>query len=772
MIVKIVINVACSNVDQEYTYNLPKELEENAKIGARVIVNFGNSTRLVMGYILDIGEYSDYDGELKDIEEILDYEPLITKEQIELAKKIRDDAICPLVRVLNLMIPNALVLKTSKYLTIVNYKEIDGQLTSLFTKSNTIKYTKALWTLDSKIAKEVKKGNIKVSYEAKPVTTNKYIYKYVINPVFKQKNIVGLRSQKQIEFLESIEEGIAMTSFELMEKYEVSETMIQSLFKKGFLNRISVPFSRVVVRDVPIHKKIRETKNENIVRLLNELENTKKPILYVPKDESEELNSIYQIINKYKKNEKNIVVLVPEILSSYRISNLIRKRTGLSVGVINSSLSSGELLDEFYEIKKNNYPIVVTSPSGALLPYQNVGVFILLNTESDNYYNDQSPRYNLKKVMIDYANLVGSKIVLSSFVPSIMDYTYGLKNYFQIIENSCHYDANIEVIDLKNELRMGNNSPLSLELMKTIETDASNKNVSIIIVNNKNFSSYVQCRTCGQTISCPKCKISFQYNRKSNMLICPSCSNRRIFSEKCEECGSSEWKMGGFGMEQVEEIIKLQFPNLKVRCLKESAYDEYYKTMLDIEEGNLHVLITTAMLSRDVDVENVGSITIINLDSVSRGLTVDANERAYAMLVQTRKHILNNSNARMLIQTYNPNDTFLIDFLTANYHIYLKNELSIRKLLKNEPFYFLNRIVVKGKYDIIFKEANAIKKSLQELLGSNIFVIGPTYNYQYQGVQIIIKHRIHDMSRYYKKIYEEYQTTSTTIIVDCYPKYM
>lgn len=126
----------------------------------------------------------------------------------------------------------------------------------------------------------------------------------------------------------------------------------------------------------------------------------------------------------------------------------------------------------------------------------------------------------------------------------------------------------------------------------------------------------------------------------------------------------------------------------------------------------------------------------------------------------------------MIIQTYNPEDDFLKDFLTTDYHGFLKNELSMRKILKNEPFYYINRIIVKGKYETIFKEANSIKKSLQDMLGSQVFVIGPTYNYQYQGVQIIIKHRLNDIGKFYKKIYEIYQTTSTTILVDRYPKYI
>lgn len=772
MVVKIVINVSSSNVDQEYTYLLPKALETTAKIGSRVVVSFGKANRLVMGYILDICEESKYQGELKEIEEILDYEPLISPNQIALAKQIRDETICPLVRILNLMIPSGLVLKTSKYLTITNYHAIDEKLAVLFEKSETILYTKTLWPYDSKIAKEVKNHNITISYEAKPKIRVKTISKYVLNPTFAYQYRNELRSIRQIEFLENIQDEVAMTAFDLSEKYEISEGIIQTLSKKGYLQKIEEPVSRIVVRDIPITKRIRETKNQNVAHVLTALQTSEKPLLYLPKDESEQLETIYQIINTNQKNNQNVVIVVPEILSSYRISNIIRKKTGLSVGVLNSTLASGEILDEFNAIKEDKYRVIVTTSSGALFPYQNVGTFILMNVESDNYYNDQSPRYNLKQVMVNYAMMLMAKIILMTFVPSIIDYSYGLKNYYQIIESENNNQLNVEVVDLKEELRKGNNTPISRSLEKAFTENAKNQNLTMLIVNNKSYSSYVMCRSCGNTFVCPKCKISLQYNKKNNVLICPSCSNKIPFTNECDKCHSRDLKMGGFGMEQVAEVIKERYPNLRTKILRESSYEEYYNVMAQIEEKEIDVIITSSILSTNVDSDSIATIAIINLDSVAKSATIDANERAYAMLVQAKQRLNKKETAKMIVQTYNPDDTVLNDFLSTDYHGFLKKELSIRKVLKNEPFYYMNRIIVKGKYETMFKEANSIKKHLQDLLGNNVFVIGPTYNYQYQGVQIIIKHRLNDISRFYKEIYEKYQTTSTTIIVDRYPKYM
>lgn len=200
------------------------------------------------------------------------------------------------------------------------------------------------------------------------------------------------------------------------------------------------------------------------------MENYEKPILYVPKDENQLLESLLQVININQKKNKNTVVIVPEILSSYKIENVIRKNTLLSVALINSQLSIGELLDYYNEIKNDSYAVIVTTAKGALLPYQNIGTYFLLDSESDNYYNDQSPRYDLHKVMEYVSNITHSHIIRVSYVPTILEYTYGLKGHLDIVED---FDKNIEVkteiIDLKKELQIGNNSSVSIKLLKMLQ---------------------------------------------------------------------------------------------------------------------------------------------------------------------------------------------------------------------------------------------------------------------------------------------------------------
>lgn len=772
MIAKIVVNVTSSNVDQTYDYKIPTEMTSFAKIGSRVKVAFGPSNRIVMGFIMELIDEPSYEGSLKDVFEIVDYEPVLTKEQLELAKKIRDDSICPLIRILNLMIPNALVLKTTKYLTIKNYQAVDASIAQLFKNSEKISYQNSLKPYDNKIAKEVANNNIEVSYQANQLCTDHYIKKYLVNPSIAYKYADELRSKRQKDLVQNLQNEIALTMEQITEKYETTKSVVLALVKKGYLDIIAEVASRIKIREIPIEKKIRTSKDETIVQLFNILDNVDKPLLYIPKDNEQQFDCIIQIINKYQKIQKNVLIITPEILSSYQIENIIRKKTGLSVATINSKLSDGEYYDYYKEIKCGNFPVVVTTPVGALLPYTNIGAIIMLNSDSDNYYNDQSPRYNLKKVMVDYAALLNAKVILSSFAPNITDYSYGLKNYYKIIENIEKKELPvIKIVDLKQELRNGNNSPISQKLIVEILKVKKVNKASILIVNNKSYSSYVMCRSCGKTIACPRCNVSLQYNKKNNLLICPACSYRISFTNECPICSSKELKFGGFGIEQINEVLNNNYPAIRTAILKDSNYDDYYQIMAGLEEENIDVVITTSFLANKIDSDKIGMVGIINLDSVAKMPTYDANERAYEMLTYA-KECLSSSNNTLVIQTYSPDEIYLKTFLLNDYHEFIKEELSVRKILKNEPFYFINRIFIKAKYEQMYKEANDVKKYLQTMLGKEIFVIGPTYNHQHQMVQIIVKHRINDIGDIYKKLYEKYQTTTVTIIVDRYPKYI
>lgn len=773
MIAKVVVNVPSSNTDQFFDYSLPQEFSEFAKIGARVKVPFGDGNREIMGYILDINETSLYFGTLKNIIEVVDYEPVLSEKQLQIANFIKEDTASPLVRILNLMIPDALKLKTKKYLTIIDYQAVDARLVELFNQDKMIEYTEKCRPYDNIIAKEIKKQNIVVSYDALEITKDKLVDKYVLNPNFTYQNYANLKNLKQREFLERLHSEIAMTANELCDKYEISPNWLITLSKKGFLSKIKVKESRIKTRDIPIEKRIRRTNDPIVNQLIEKLDVYIKPLLYIPRNKTQELEMLLQVINYNLKKQKNTIIFVPEILSSYQIENQLRKHTGLKIGMINSRMTSGEILDFYNEIKNNTYPVIVTTAKGALFDYQNVGTYLLLDSESDNYYNDQSPRYDLHKVIEQIAKLNSSQVVRVSLVPDVLEYTYALKGYLDIIEdfNKEHLFKS-KIVDLKKELQMGNNKSVSSDLLKALKLTKYNNQKSLLIVNNKSYSSYVLCRSCGDIIKCPRCLVSLQYNKKNEKLICPRCGYNMPFQNECPTCKSHELKLGGIGIEQLVEDLQTILPEFKTNSLVDNTFEHFCEIETDFEDGDIDILVTTELYSKSLIGKNIGLVAFINIDNTSKMADYDANFRAYKALCQVSEKLNDNPESLLIVQTYNPNDQYLKDFLGGDYHQFIKNEIAQRKILRNEPFYFVNRILVKGKYEDIFKVTQDIKQMLQTSFGNNVFVLGPSYNYQYGAAQIIIKHKNNNISEFYQQIYQKYQSTTTMIIIDKYPKYI
>ena len=375
--------------------------------------------------------------------------------------------------------------------------------------------------------------------------------------------------------------------------------------------------------------------------------------------------------------------------------------------------------------------------------------------------------------MIEFASCINhAKVVRVSYAPTVLEYTYALKGHLDIIEDfkKTNQDVTTEIIDLKKELQIGNNSSLSSKLLKKIQINQAKGKKSLLILNNPSYSSYVICRSCGNVIKCPRCNTSFQYSRKNNQLVCPSCNYRELFENKCPTCASDQLKFGGIGIEQVEEDLKEYLPSFKIASLATNHFDTYCSIESDFEDGDIDILIVTVTTAQSILGKNIGLIAFVNIDAIAKSTDFDATYRAYSALKAAEMKLTPMSDAQIVVQTYNPMDDYLKDFIVGDYHDYIKHELSIRKILRNEPFYYINRILVKGKYEEIFQEAYKIKQLLQTNYEKAIFILGPTYNYQYASAQLIVKHKIADISTYYQKIYQGYQSSSVMVFFDKYPK--
>jgi len=92
-VAEVIVDVAAYPVDRPFDYLVPSEMTQIIEIGCRVKVPFG--PRNVLGFVVALKNETDVPLEkIKPVSELLDIEPVLTGEMLELAKWLKTDTIC------------------------------------------------------------------------------------------------------------------------------------------------------------------------------------------------------------------------------------------------------------------------------------------------------------------------------------------------------------------------------------------------------------------------------------------------------------------------------------------------------------------------------------------------------------------------------------------------------------------------------------------------------------------------------------------------------
>ena len=142
MIAQVIVDVSAYPVDRPFDYLVPVELRELAEVGCRVKVPFG--PRNVLGFITALQEQTDVPvDKIKPIAKVLDIEPVLTEEMLELAKWMTVHTLCYEIDALQVMLPSALRAKYEKSIKLTaELSNLPVELQELFGQKEMIPYKK------------------------------------------------------------------------------------------------------------------------------------------------------------------------------------------------------------------------------------------------------------------------------------------------------------------------------------------------------------------------------------------------------------------------------------------------------------------------------------------------------------------------------------------------------------------------------------------------------------------------------------------------------
>lgn len=686
MYIDVLVELKVKKINKTFTYNVKDSLIDKIKIGKRVYVPFGRQK--LEGFILGINTKSKVDYKVLDIIDVIDSDPVLTEEMIELGKYISKKTLSSLIQSYQTMLPVAL--------------------------------------------KAHKNININKKYD-KYLSLNDYLYMPKNDC---QKEIIDILKIKPT--LKSELTKISLSSINTLLKNNVIKEEKKEVYRLNYNGDIDAI--------KPVLTKDQEKVVSSVINCLNKF----SPFLLHGVTGSGKTEVYLNIISRVLEEKKEVIVLVPEISLTPQMVNIFRSRFKDSIAILHSALSDGEKYDEWRKVQRGEVSIVIGARSAIFAPFKNIGLIILDEEHSDTYKQENNPKYNAIDIALKRAKTYSCPVIFGSATPLIDSYTRAILGEYKLLELKERINKSmpvIKVIDMKEEIKKGFRI-FSRELIDDINNRLDNLEQVILLLNRRGYSTTITCKECGYVVKCPNCDIPLTYHKSSNKLNCHYCNYTTYKASKCPNCNSKDLTDFGIGTEKLEEEVKKQFDRAKVIRMDIDTTrrkGSHERIINDFKNKKYNILIGTQMISKGLDFKDVTLVGVINGDATLNIPDYRSGERTFSLLSQVSGRAgRSKTNGKVIIQCFNK-DHYSIKYAALNdYNSFYKEEMSIRKKLGYPPYYDLCLIKLIGtNLKELEQEAIKIKKYLEN---KNIIILGPSLNAMPKinnkyYMQIIIKYK-------------------------------
>ena len=795
--VKVIVKNNSIYTDNLFTYKIPEFLLDHIQIGHRVLVPFGKGNKPIEAYVFSITNNVEINIELKELFDILDEYPIFKEDDINLIYWMKNRYLCTYMDCISLFLPKGFKVDSFKEISLhpclkkldANsfYEKIDSLSENRKFIINKIIENKNKIKVEKLIKEKADEENINSKDLKLSTTINNLLLKMQEdNLVDIEWNYKSQKNEKKICYLslnmdkDIIEEYIAYNKIRLGEKQReiieflkyneeieindlikllgISKSSITSLHNKDLIKLEIKDYYRSPQELYDENKKeiiLNEEQKNAIEKITSEMfEENKKPYMIHGVTGSGKTEVYMEIIDYALKQGLDSIFLVPEISLTPQTISRLKNRFGDIVGVFHSRLSEGEKHDVFRAIKNGKIRILIGARSALFAPFNSLGVVIIDEFHEGAYKSEKNPKFSAIEVAKYMAIKRGITLVMGSATPSVEEYYRAKSNEYKLITIKERANKKplpkIEIIDMKQELTMGNKSIFSFKLQEEIKRELNNNNQVILFLNRRGYGNFVSCRKCGHVFSCKNCDISLTYHKHLNKGRCHYCGYEESIPNTCPECGSDYVKPFGIGTEKIEEEIKILFKEGKVLRMDKdttSKRGELDNILNKFKNKEANILIGTQMLSKGLDFEDVTLVGILSADMMLNFPDFKSFENTFQLITQVSGRAgRSNKEGKVILQTYDTDNYVIRRALNYDFEGFYEDEIKVRKIFSYAPFNNMISVVVSGKNEkLVEKNIRSMYNSLVYLLKNRgiedfDFILGPNpcsiskinQNYRYQ----------------------------------------
>ena len=655
-IARIAVSGVPFRLDRPYDYAIPASLAGAVRPGVRVMVPFGRANRPAEGIVLAHAEASAFD-KLKPVSSVLDAEPLLDAEMLALAMWMHERFFCTVYEAVKAMLPSGLWFRGGK--RRVNEKYVS--VASLAVPSE-----------EAAEAAERKRR----------------------------------KAPQQAELLRTLCAVGRASAAELREFTGASAQSLRALVSQGFVTLedeevFRRPEVRAAHEALPELNESQRSAFEGIdaltgsgragAALLFGVTGSGKTTIYI------------RLIASQLARNRGCILLVPEIALTPQMLRTFASHFGDEIAVLHSSLSAGERFDEWRRIKSGAARVVIGTRSAVFAPVSELGLIIIDEEQEDTYKSENAPRYHARDVAKYRCARHGALLLLGSATPDIESRYFAGTGRYGFFTLPGRYNEqslpNVEIVDLKRELRRGNGGSISTRLREELQANLDAGEQSILFINRRGANKLVTCVECGYSYRCPNCSVSLTFHSFERRLKCHHCGYSRPLDERCPDCGGA-LKFVGAGTQKVEEELRALFPDAGVLRMDTDTVAEaggHDKLLERFRSERIPIMVGTQMVTKGLNFENVTLVGVICADQGLYAGDYRASERTFSLITQVVGRSGRFSKpGRAVIQTYTPENETICQAARQDYESFYRSEIELRRLQALPPFTELLSVTLSG----------------------------------------------------------------------------
>ena len=749
-IAKVAVSRAVYAIDRPYDYLVPPELEDRLRPGMRVLVPFAAGNRGSEGIVLSLGAEAGETRSLKAIEAALDEEPVLDHKAIQLALWMRERYFCTVYDCVKAMLPAGLYFSLRDCVTLKQGVDRERAYAAAEGSAAASRLLDLLWSWGGTGDME----QIRLAFG--PQDPNPAIRRLTEAGVAQVETStqrgVGDKREKLAVLAIPAEDAMAMVTPRRKSaplRYAVTELLctlgaasakelcyftgasmptIKSLEKSGILTlEQQEVLRRPVLEDVePALPPVLNEEQQRAFEGLEKLSRQGKAaaaLLYGVTGSGK--TQVYiRLIQSVLEQGKTALVLVPEIVLTPQLLRIFASHFGTQVALLHSSLRAGERYDEWKRVRRGEAQVVLGTRSAVFAPLQNLGLIILDEEQEGSYKSENVPRYHARDVAKYRCVQNHALLVLGSATPSVESMYHAKKGDYALFELRRRYNQKalpqVLMVDMKKELRAGNNTDVSGVLREELEENFKRGEQAILFLNRRGASRMVFCGECGQVPECPRCSVKLTYHSANGRLMCHHCGHSQPLPSACPECGGI-LNFIGTGTQRLQEELEELFPFCPVLRMDTdtiSAAHPHEELLDRFQKESIPILVGTQMVAKGLDFENV---TLVGVVAPDLSLSVDdfrAGERTFSLLTQVVGRAgRGEKKGRAVIQTFTPENDVIRCAARQDYDQFYEEEIALRQLRRYPPFADLTILTASGADEgAVLRCCTRLRRSLEQAL--------------------------------------------------------